>query len=116
MRAIRLWMLSLHGSNYDVIFMIPTTWPDRKVLFYCMAWHQFKVHFFRRVHMSSMPDLVANIEAPSRSDASWKARAMPALLAGVLGAVLVYSMGFTEIPTLHNAAHDGRHAAGFPCH
>lgn len=65
--------------------------------------------------MSSALGLVDN-KALSRSDASWRARVMPALLAGVLGAVLVYSMGFTKIPALHNAAHDGRHAAGFPCH
>ena len=24
--------------------------------------------------------------------------------------------GFAEMPQLHNAAHDGRHSAAFPCH
>jgi cobalt transporter subunit CbtB len=40
----------------------------------------------------------------------------PALLALVLGLVVVYGVGFTTFPIAHNAAHDARHANGFPCH
>jgi cobalt transporter subunit CbtB len=30
--------------------------------------------------------------------------------------VLLYAAAFVQTPELHNAAHDTRHAAGFPCH
>ena len=43
-------------------------------------------------------------------------RIFPAILAGMLGLVLLYAAGFSEIAPLHNAAHDGRHSASFPCH
>nr|WP_240162535.1 CbtB domain-containing protein [Glaciimonas sp. PAMC28666] len=38
------------------------------------------------------------------------------MLSAVVGLLLVYAMGFSHNMTLHNAAHDGRHSAGFPCH
>ncbi len=38
------------------------------------------------------------------------------LLAAALGAVLVFGVGFSHIEALHNAAHDTRHSAAFPCH
>ena len=38
------------------------------------------------------------------------------LLAGFLGAMLVAATGFSHIEAVHNAAHDARHSAGFPCH
>lgn len=53
--------------------------------------------------------------APSAPTAL-KDRILPALLAAVLGCTVIFAMGFTETPALHNAAHDGRHSAGFPCH
>jgi cobalt transporter subunit CbtB len=34
----------------------------------------------------------------------------------VAGAALVYTVGFANSTTLHNAAHDSRHALAFPCH
>ena len=50
-------------------------------------------------------------------------RAMPqvrtwpaALLAVLLGTVILYGVGFASAPLLHNAAHDTRHSQGFPCH
>lgn len=42
--------------------------------------------------------------------------ALPAVLAILLGAFLVYGVGFASPMTIHNAAHDGRHAFAFPCH
>jgi cobalt transporter subunit CbtB len=33
-----------------------------------------------------------------------------------LGAVLVFGTGFSPSQAGHNAAHDMRHANGFPCH
>jgi cobalt transporter subunit CbtB len=39
-----------------------------------------------------------------------------ALVALVLGTVILYGVGFASAPLLHNAAHDTRHSQGFPCH
>ena len=33
-----------------------------------------------------------------------------------LGAFLVFTVGFSPMSVAHNAAHDTRHAIGFPCH
>ena len=52
----------------------------------------------------------------SPSLAAVKEKVLPSLLAVALGAVLLYGAGFSEMSQLHNAAHDGRHSAGFPCH
>lgn len=41
---------------------------------------------------------------------------VPASLVIGLGLVLLYGAAFATTPALHNAAHDGRHSAGFPCH
>ena len=65
--------------------------------------------------MSSAPLLIDNVDTQSRL-VSLKDRIMPSLLAGALGLVLLYGAGFAETVQLHNAAHDGRHSAGFPCH
>ncbi len=34
----------------------------------------------------------------------------------VLGLVMLYFAGFSTVTRAHNAAHDTRHASGFPCH
>lgn len=43
-------------------------------------------------------------------------RVWPPLVAFALGTVILYGVAFSAIPVLHNAAHDSRHAMGFPCH
>ncbi len=43
-------------------------------------------------------------------------RLVLAIGAGLLGILLVYFAGFSPIEALHNAAHDTRHSAAFPCH
>ena len=43
-------------------------------------------------------------------------RLWPALALLLFGGVMVYGAGFSNIDAVHNAAHDTRHAAGFPCH
>ena len=44
--------------------------------------------------------------------------AVPWSAVGVLmfGLVMLYSVGFSTFTRTHNAAHDTRHANGFPCH
>lgn len=43
-------------------------------------------------------------------------RAAPAMLALLFGVFLVFGTGFAHPDTIHNAAHDSRHAFAFPCH
>lgn len=34
----------------------------------------------------------------------------------ILGAVILYAVGFLPTDAVHNAAHDTRHSLAFPCH
>jgi len=71
--------------------------------------------------MSSLPGLI-DPAAPSTPAVAAPARAailpaiLPAVLAIGVGALLLYGAAFASTPKLHNAAHDSRHSAGFPCH
>jgi len=40
----------------------------------------------------------------------------PALSAVSIGLALVLLVGFAPVSAVHNAAHDTRHTAAFPCH
>jgi cobalt transporter subunit CbtB len=37
-------------------------------------------------------------------------------MAILFGAFIIYGVGFAGPATIHNAAHDVRHAFAFPCH
>ena len=50
------------------------------------------------------------------TDFSALTRGLPALALLLFGAVMLYGVGFTSTEAVHNAAHDTRHATGFPCH
>jgi len=39
-----------------------------------------------------------------------------ALISIILGMAFIFIIGFSHIEAVHNAAHDTRHAAAFPCH
>ncbi len=41
---------------------------------------------------------------------------LPAVLAIIFGIFLVLGAGFAQPTSMHNAAHDTRHANAFPCH
>lgn len=43
-------------------------------------------------------------------------RVVIATAASLLGLCLIYFAGFSHIEAVHNAAHDTRHSAAFPCH
>jgi cobalt transporter subunit CbtB len=62
--------------------------------------------------MSSTPTLAVVRAAPGTRAGT----VLPALLAAALGLVLLAGAGFWQAEAVHNAAHDTRHAAGFPCH
>ena len=60
---------------------------------------------FIRSHMQSQPASRARSEAR-----------IAAALATLLGLFVLWGVGFSHIPALHNAAHDTRHSMAFPCH
>lgn len=41
---------------------------------------------------------------------------MSIVLVALIGATIVFAAGLAHSQTLHDAAHDMRHATGFPCH
>ena len=41
---------------------------------------------------------------------------MAVLFMAVLGGAILFAAGHAQSATLHDAAHDVRHATGFPCH
>lgn len=41
---------------------------------------------------------------------------LPTVAAFLLGAVILYGVGFAHSAAVHNAAHDVRHTQVFPCH
>jgi cobalt transporter subunit CbtB len=61
---------------------------------------------------------IMNIDSLSRPSVDTLAgqRAAVGLSSLVFGLVFVYFVGFAPISAVHNAAHDTRHTAAFPCH
>ena len=53
----------------------------------------------------------AGSRSAARSDAL-----IAATMAALLGALVIWGVGFSPIAALHNAAHDTRHSMVFPCH
>ncbi len=45
-----------------------------------------------------------------------KSNMAPIAFAAFLGLLIIYVAGHSQSDILHNAAHDVRHATGFPCH
>jgi cobalt transporter subunit CbtB len=39
-----------------------------------------------------------------------------AVVAFMVGSIILFAVGFAHPSTLHNAAHDTRHGLSFPCH
>lgn len=64
----------------------------------------------------SSTQIHASHTAASSRPAALKDKLIAALMAAGLGAVLLFGAGFASMEALHNAAHDSRHSAGFPCH
>jgi cobalt transporter subunit CbtB len=63
-----------------------------------------------------MPTVTTAHHLSITTTASLAERVAAACVAIVLGASLVYFAGFSHIAAVHNAAHDTRHSAAFPCH
>jgi len=57
-----------------------------------------------------------NTRLKDRASLADAERFAPGILAIIFGAFLLLGTGFAHSTTLHNAAHDARHAFAFPCH
>ncbi|KAF1030845.1 MAG: hypothetical protein GAK37_01073 [Pseudomonas sp.] len=60
--------------------------------------------------------IITSTSPSSSTTATLSQRLSIAIGASILGACLVYFAGFSHIEAVHNAAHDTRHSAAFPCH
>jgi len=45
-----------------------------------------------------------------------KSTVLPAVMALAIGLGIIFVAGHVQASALHDAAHDVRHATGFPCH
>lgn len=61
-----------------------------------------------------MTRTISSLTAKIDSAVATRAPAVAAAL--LLGLFLIYGVGFAHPSTIHNAAHDARHAFAFPCH
>jgi cobalt transporter subunit CbtB len=52
----------------------------------------------------------------SATSAGVATRVKAGLVCLFTGAAMVFMVGLSHISVAHNAAHDTRHAVGFPCH
>ena len=43
-------------------------------------------------------------------------RAIAGLVCLFIGGGMIFTIGLSQVSAVHNAAHDTRHAIGFPCH
>ena len=60
--------------------------------------------------------IISTASHTSSTSTTLSQRIVAAVSASVLGLCLVYFAGFSHIEAVHNAAHDTRHSAAFPCH
>jgi cobalt transporter subunit CbtB len=58
----------------------------------------------------------ALVSPKDRALVSPKDRALVGALALFLGLGFIFLVGFAPVSAVHNAAHDTRHSAAFPCH
>ncbi|ONH53204.1 cobalt transporter subunit CbtB [Pseudomonas cedrina] len=60
--------------------------------------------------------IISSTSHSASSTTTLSQRLAAAIGASILGVCLVYFAGFSHIEAVHNAAHDTRHSAAFPCH
>jgi len=66
--------------------------------------------------MTRLEALQQGVAATSGSVPATAKPRWPALAACAIGLIVLFGVGFAGSATLHNAAHDTRHAFNFPCH
>ena len=70
-----------------------------------------------RVHTAPNRDHMTTTALPeSRSASLPKDRTLVGALTLLVGLGFVFLVGFAPLSAVHNAAHDTRHSAAFPCH
>jgi cobalt transporter subunit CbtB len=52
----------------------------------------------------------------NQTTAKTDAGLMTIVFVALVGLTMVFTVGLAQSQTLHDAAHDVRHASGFPCH
>lgn len=55
-------------------------------------------------------------QTQSQSHSPSRGHILPAAFVAILGLALITLTGHVQASALHDAAHDVRHATGFPCH
>lgn len=65
----------------------------------------------KEAHLNTQADTTPVVRGTERTEAL-----IAAAIAFVFGVGLVFTTGFSHPTTIHNAAHDTRHALSFPCH
>ena len=69
------------------------------------------------VSLTEYNEMIKNEKVDTNFMATKQAdRAISAVVAILLGTFFVFGIGFSHSNVIHNAAHDSRHSAGFPCH
>lgn len=67
--------------------------------------------------MHGGPTTASGLAVTEQLDAAQRSAAkFPAILALILGLFMILGTGFVHSSTIHDAAHDTRHAFTFPCH
>jgi cobalt transporter subunit CbtB len=63
-----------------------------------------------------MPSIIKSFDRSSQNNEVIVSRFFSLAFAALLGGFIVLGVGFFQSSTIHNAAHDARHATAFPCH
>ena len=82
----------------------------------CLARGVFMRSFHPDTRKGRAMSIISSTSHTATSTATLSQRLTAAIGASILGACLVYFAGFSHIEAVHNAAHDTRHSAAFPCH
>jgi cobalt transporter subunit CbtB len=59
---------------------------------------------------------MTTIQSSRSISISYSQRLAAGMICLALGAMITFVVGFSHMSLAHNAAHDTRHAIGFPCH
>ena len=63
-----------------------------------------------------MTTQVSNSHISSSSTSAIASKRSQIFAAAILGLTIVFAVGLLPMDAAHNAAHDTRHSAAFPCH
>jgi len=68
-------------------------------------------------HLTDLPEITkVSTLTESEKHSLFIPKRTPLVVTALLGAVVLFAVGFAPINVVHNAAHDARHVHAFPCH